>query len=383
MRSEAPSEKTFAYHQTPQDQGAKPGSTGAAFNDLFSANQPTQKETADEVKKPDDVAPQASEVAEDVAPPESAIPAILVNTPPQPQSGNKAVPGLQPEAVLGTSAETAIQVEPDLSKPVLAESDVRPSDAQTVTTTAQKPISTTQPEPAMRAEKLALPQVTSSDATDAMANLTPPDAAPDIMPSPPPTPANGSVPPLQTSPPPLVQMIATLQGSTDDGMNMGSGEVDFMPDIGMSDRWQTDVARPRDPLQPVPVQLPRATLQQIAEALQRNPDGPTELILNPEELGKVRLTLANTSDGITVSILAERGETLDLLRRHIGQLDQEFRDIGFRDIQFDFGQAGQQMAQDGSDQGGGEYRPAEQDVVPTVINLAPGHAPAAGLDLRL
>ena len=52
----------------------------------------------------------------------------------------------------------------------------------------------------------------------------------------------------------------------------------------------------------------------MADALHRLPDRPVELTLNPEELGRVRMTLATHDAGITVTIVAERADTLDLMR---------------------------------------------------------------------
>jgi len=40
--------------------------------------------------------------------------------------------------------------------------------------------------------------------------------------------------------------------------------------------------------------------------------------------------------GISVLITAERPETLDLMRRHIDQLAEEFRNLGYEDIGFEF-----------------------------------------------
>lgn len=49
----------------------------------------------------------------------------------------------------------------------------------------------------------------------------------------------------------------------------------------------------------------------------------------------------HTEDGaITVNIIAERAETLDLMRRHIDQLGQTFRAMGYASISFAFGAGG-------------------------------------------
>ncbi|MDQ2090546.1 flagellar hook-length control protein FliK [Marimonas arenosa] len=87
--------------------------------------------------------------------------------------------------------------------------------------------------------------------------------------------------------------------------------------------------------------LTRHIAQQLATAAPHARDRPVELVLNPEELGRVRFMLVQGEGVITVSLQAERGDTLDLLRRHIAQLENEFQDLGFSDIRFSFGTASQ------------------------------------------
>lgn len=65
-----------------------------------------------------------------------------------------------------------------------------------------------------------------------------------------------------------------------------------------------------------------------------------ELRLNPEELGTVRLRLESVGDALSVSVQAERDETLDLMRRNIDLLSQQLRDIGYDTARFVFSQGG-------------------------------------------
>ncbi|MFK7761930.1 MAG: flagellar hook-length control protein FliK [Roseobacter sp.] len=83
---------------------------------------------------------------------------------------------------------------------------------------------------------------------------------------------------------------------------------------------------------------PTLIARQIAEAMQRLPDRPVEISLNPKELGKVRMSVSPFEAGITVNIVAERPETLDLMRRNIEQLVREFQSIGYDNINFAFSQ---------------------------------------------
>ncbi|GHF36943.1 hypothetical protein GCM10017056_06040 [Seohaeicola zhoushanensis] len=79
---------------------------------------------------------------------------------------------------------------------------------------------------------------------------------------------------------------------------------------------------------------------QTVAALLRQPDGQIELAVDPEELGPVRMTLRATEGAISVVISGDRAETLDLMRRHIDGLAQEFRRQGFDSIGFEFRQSG-------------------------------------------
>lgn len=89
---------------------------------------------------------------------------------------------------------------------------------------------------------------------------------------------------------------------------------------------------------PMRHEMPGHIAQQLAQAMHRNPDRPVELALNPAELGRVRMTLTTTDTGIVVNILADRPETLDLMRRNIDDLGESFADLGYDDISFAFGQ---------------------------------------------
>lgn len=81
---------------------------------------------------------------------------------------------------------------------------------------------------------------------------------------------------------------------------------------------------------------------QLVGAVSHNRLGVTEVFLNPQELGRVTLSMASQENILTLTILADRPETFELLRRHIDQLAQDFRGIGFDDIQFNFEQQGQE-----------------------------------------
>jgi hypothetical protein len=100
---------------------------------------------------------------------------------------------------------------------------------------------------------------------------------------------------------------------------------------GLETRSANDLGMPRS-------DFSRASGAMLVEAARRLPEGPVEVTLSPEELGKVRLALLAADGQITVQVVAERIETLDLLRRHIDMLASELRQQGYTEISFSFGQ---------------------------------------------
>ena len=144
-----------------------------------------------------------------------------------------------------------------------------------------------------------------------------------------------------------------------------------------SAQLQQTVARPETPSQ---------IARQMAEALQRMPDRPVEIALSPKELGRVRLRISASEAGVTVSVIAERPETLDLMRRNIEQLSREFEMIGYSDIDFAFaeGEAQQGFASDGKENNETTYSYVDLDAQGTDEHTdAAKIVPATGVDIRL
>jgi len=78
---------------------------------------------------------------------------------------------------------------------------------------------------------------------------------------------------------------------------------------------------------------------------------------------------------MTVSITAERPETLDLIRRHIDILGQDFRDMGYERSEFSFDQ-GQPRSPDSGER-------AEAPVDALTAALEDTSDPAQGRALRV
>lgn len=125
---------------------------------------------------------------------------------------------------------------------------------------------------------------------------------------------------------------------------------------------------------------------QIGLALSTMPDGPVEISLSPEELGKVRLTLHARDQGMAVTIQAERPETLDLMRRHIDSLARDMRDLGFSSLSFSFDQRpGQQQFSQRAEPGldiAAEPAPHAPEAVTSTAPPVRSISPQNGLDIR-
>jgi len=126
-------------------------------------------------------------------------------------------------------------------------------------------------------------------------------------------------------------------------------------------------------------------IMQIAQAALAGGSQAVEIALDPIELGKVRMTLHTSETGINVQILADRPETIDLMRRNAHLLEAEFENLGYQDIGFEFSQNQQNATpQNTGDQTNptGEGQPlasetAGRQAYPQVL------ANGSGLDLRL
>ena len=131
-------------------------------------------------------------------------------------------------------------------------------------------------------------------------------------------------------------------------------------------------------------------VRQLVEVMGQAIHRPTEITLSPEELGRVRMSVHKEDGVITVNIIAERADTLELMRRNIDQLGQTFRAMGYETISFAFGQGNDTGNQKNSssdtrsDQLEDSDHPAAEPTSqanPNHIQL--DHAQTAGIDIRL
>lgn len=112
------------------------------------------------------------------------------------------------------------------------------------------------------------------------------------------------------------------------------------------------------------------------------PDGTVEIILQPEELGRVRFELRQDGERVTVQVQAERADTLALMRRHAQDLVAEMGRAGF-------GSASLSFSQGGGGSGRNSGAPPAEDSLPDIAAPAPPAPPrpatraSGALDLRL
>ena len=108
------------------------------------------------------------------------------------------------------------------------------------------------------------------------------------------------------------------------------------------DRANIDGTRQTSALGQMPQQanIARGIAFQIAQA-SVGQDHTIELVLDPIELGKVKITVYATDSGLNIQIFAERLETLELMRRNPDFLKDEFTAIGHGDVGFEFNQHSQ------------------------------------------
>ncbi len=82
-----------------------------------------------------------------------------------------------------------------------------------------------------------------------------------------------------------------------------------------------------------------ATAQVIAAIKANRRSDTIEIRLDPPELGRVKIDFTmETMDSVKAILSAERAETLDHMRRNIGELAGQLKDAGFKSVEFEFTQ---------------------------------------------
>jgi len=177
------------------------------------------------------------------------------------------------------------------------------------------------------------------------------------------------------TPAPLVQ-VSEIKKLTPTGL------TSVEPELALFNAPTTTHHQPR-PITTLPSTHAPQVAAQIASAVAQIGSGTTQILLNPEELGRVRLTLTTTEHGIAVSVAAERPETIDLMRRHVDLLVQEFDDLdqGSIDLQFQQNDSNSGKTDSNSNYSSAALEDDKTQIAPPTTILSA--TPSGGLDLKL
>jgi flagellar hook-length control protein FliK len=132
--------------------------------------------------------------------------------------------------------------------------------------------------------------------------------------------------------------------------------------------------------------IPPASLQ--AQILHHAPEAQlrqVEVMLAPEELGRLKFQIRHHGETVSIFLSAERADTMDMLRRNGEDLLREFRQAGFAGASLEFGAWGQgQSRQDQPPSGFAlpdDFTASIAIARPALVAMLP--AEAGGLNLRL
>lgn len=193
---------------------------------------------------------------------------------------------------------------------------------------------------------------------------------------------------------PAVAFAAQTAAGSSTTTTAPSAPADFETGIELFGTLQSATHAPAATLSPsvaapfhAPPNAPTLVAQQIAAALQdraTDPGQPLELALDPPELGRVRMHMAELAGVLTLTIHAERPETAELMRRHLDLLAQEFSDAGVDapSVRISQDGAGAQSGEHGQSERADTPRDGPTDA-PTPVPHARTANGSGALDLRL
>ncbi|WP_282120344.1 flagellar hook-length control protein FliK [Ruegeria atlantica] len=128
----------------------------------------------------------------------------------------------------------------------------------------------------------------------------------------------------------------------------------------------------------------RAVAGQMAAVINTQPkSGSVEIALNPEELGRVSIMLNGRDDGLHLTISAERPETLEMMRRHLAVLEEEFKNFGLGDLSFDLGTSEDADQNQAGHQDGSPAETAKLTASSSNASPIPKTGPVGRIDMRL
>jgi len=126
---------------------------------------------------------------------------------------------------------------------------------------------------------------------------------------------------------------------------------------------------------------PARVVSQVVDVIHNTTESALEVTLKPEELGKVRLTFLPSETGLHVTVLADRPETLDLMRRHFDLLESELRALGYEGVSLSFGEGEARSEADQNNQPASSVSETAAEVA-SLPEVTSYHL-TAGLDIRI
>ncbi len=193
---------------------------------------------------------------------------------------------------------------------------------------------------------------------------------------------------LHSQLPSSIQTVAaqfTAEALKDKNLNLKDGSAGIeLPSEIRSQSYSSTTLAPS-----ARVDVPQPVSRQVTDAIRTLQKGGrmVEVALSPAELGNVRMTMAVSETGMTVVVLADRPETLELLKRNIGDLKQSFEDMGHDSVSFSFEQQDQQQDSASQDNGVPTRSVSYEESEPSITIEKPAHAPlshtSTGVDIRL
>ena len=161
-------------------------------------------------------------------------------------------------------------------------------------------------------------------------------------------------------------------------VNAPADQLSVLPVAELDSKTAISTVSPQTP--PSKPELAQVVIRQLAVVVPQVSDRPVEVLLNPEELGRVRMVMLGQDAQMVVQIHADKPETSDLIRRHLDMLAQDFQELGYSDISFSFSNQ-RENSQQSQDEISADTTPA---IHPTNTPTAPHLLlPQSGLDLRL
>ncbi|MFL4469462.1 flagellar hook-length control protein FliK [Tateyamaria armeniaca] len=171
-------------------------------------------------------------------------------------------------------------------------------------------------------------------------------------------------------------------------LNTNASHGDISLEVGPDIRTHLTSTGTTPAAAPPRVDLAASVTHQIADAMRNSTDKSIEIALSPAELGRVRMILNPSETGVTMSILADRPETLELMRRNIDDLTRSFAELGYEDISFSFGHSGQTSDDASQHHNGQKDQTTIELLAPEASTLPPGATSLLaiapdGIDMRL